>query len=74
MTAAARLTCSPVKSVSAAWALARLPIARAIEDCRAAAVADVLRRQLEMVSAQACSRAAGAGSQALGVDTAWRCR
>jgi hypothetical protein len=34
-----------VKSVSAAWALARLPIARAIEDCRAAAVADVLRRR-----------------------------
>ena len=45
-------------------------IAQGIEDCHAAAVAEVLRRQLEMVSAQACSRGAGAGSQALGVDAA----
>ena len=41
--AAFDLTCSPVKSVSAAWALAPLPIAQAIEDCHAAAVADVLQ-------------------------------
>ncbi|WP_244193486.1 MobF family relaxase, partial [Mycobacterium nebraskense] len=40
--AAFDLTCSPVKSVSAAWALAPLKVAQAIEDCHQAAVADVL--------------------------------
>jgi len=59
-----------VKSVCVAWVLTPLPIAQDIEDCHTAAVADGVRRQLEMVSAQACSRGAGAGSQALGVDAA----
>lgn len=35
------LTCSPVKSVSAMWALSPLPLAQVIEDCHDAAVADV---------------------------------
>ncbi|WP_168991348.1 MobF family relaxase, partial [Mycobacterium attenuatum] len=35
------LTCSPVKSVSAMWALAPVPTAQIIEECHDAAVADV---------------------------------
>lgn len=40
--AAYDLACSPVKSFSAMWALAPLPVAQALEDCHHAAVADVL--------------------------------
>ncbi|WP_268872384.1 MobF family relaxase [Mycolicibacterium mucogenicum] len=40
--AAYDLACSPVKSFSAMWAIAPLPVAQALEDCHQAAVADVL--------------------------------
>ena len=59
MTAAVRLACSPVKSVSAAWALTR------------AAYRGSRARNGKRTSV---SRGAGAGSQAPGADTARRCR